>query len=344
MSAESIESFVKKACLICRRYREAFSLGVKRRIVAFPIAWKFAKALAFAAASMVLVMATTEPSGISLPFHSHVVSFVTHRPFIILALFALPAGLSFLFDFAESRSRARILELAPDKDEFSVITEAIERVVATKAARLRDFSDSLPQEPVPASRILEAIAKPEEQIAEIVSQLYYTFHEITRLPSGPSVELKVGLVRIVDKAPILRGAVFLPRDHPPPAEIFDNGSRTMFADVARARASKVIPDIAIHKLQPKLKRRGYFFMNGLADTGSILCVPIFGHSNEGEAPVIYVISFHSNITDIFTRQNLKKYEAIAGYFGRRILMEKTLASILDKTAQKNEALNPSTTG
>lgn len=241
---------------------------------------------------------------------------------LFFALLAAPLPLMVALDVWEYWVAKDSGKQQPDTNEFGAILRGIDNVVALKASSIATYAGKVKSARGKRSEALLQIAHPEEQMAEIVEQLYNVFRNIT----GDD-DIKLTLVPIAEGVPTSY-AVYMPKDAAPPNNMLkEQPKRTSFFFAARD-GMQVIDDIEkyIH-LTPRAQRE-YCASEKEDDKGSLICFPL---KHPYWEKVVYVISAKSTVPGTFTHGNKKKYLRICEYFSKRILMEHSLRTIIDNT-------------
>jgi hypothetical protein len=203
----------------------------------------------------------------------------------------------------------------------SVILSALDYVIGHKSKRFADVFTQLPSVPN-AEQIFHAITNPEAQIKQLNHRLHLTFVEFLG-----DKDLRTVLVSMEDGKPV-KFIDYQPEGHHPGTQLLgEEGRKSFFAAVYRARKSLVIPDI---KKELKKKKDSLFFdPEGLTE-GSIAGIPV-KHSHLGK--ITHVITILSQTPGAFDSTFARKYKRAIQCFVDRICLEHTLELLKSKAVR-----------
>jgi len=299
----------------------------------FSIPWKFIKFILLTIPSIGLVYVTTQIGSNSYPLQGEVTAVIQKYPWTPFLLIFGPAIIGFLFDIFECHCAKKLTRTELDQDEFYVILRAIEQVVGRKRNAITPIVTQTLTGRRSRGEVFTDLAKPREQIGEIISQLYLCIREITR-----DSTLKVGLVATKSGLPLSDGAIFQPLTSSPSQAMFEpaNAQQTLFYQVASQCKTIVINDLEAFYRKTKGGKRIYLYVNDQIDVGSIQCMPVIEPIG---SKVVYAISLLSDTPDLFSEKNQKKIQTITDYFIARIVMEYLIGMLLANTLPDENTTN-----
>lgn len=244
----------------------------------------------------------------------------------LISLFAAPFALNLLFTFYEWFAKyvnEREVNYFPSVQLATTIS-CLNIIVGRKLERFGRVCKSIASQPKSPSEAFETITQPDEQISEIVAQLWGAMTQLTALK-----DLKLVLVE-ADASGKLAYGYHMPVNRKPHDGVLAS-DKSLFHQIAKEQKFFCIDDIASHtaKLEHasarKRKKLEWFQTTpGQSPVGSIIGFPIIHkHLNR----VIYVVTMKSDQPKALTRSCEVLYGEMWQVFADRITLEYSLKEI-----------------
>lgn len=200
-------------------------------------------------------------------------------------------------------------------DEILAIVSAVDSVVDSKNHRFLEATKRSNREKWDAQQTFNEITKPEQQIALLV----YAIQGVFEFVYNQEVQIKVGLMEIVDDRPT-EWFAFAPKDLPPRTGPQDLSTKSSAIMRALESGGLVIVGSIKKELQ-KSSKRDRKCVKGRSDdnNGSLMAIPIYCPNTR---QAIYVLSIKADIANTFLKDEAERYRWIfQAIFFKRIILE-----------------------
>jgi hypothetical protein len=307
----------------CKRY-------ILKPIAFFPIkkpkTWAVTKASLGTLPTIILAylsyrFATNQP-----PEQVQLKEFFDGNHIALISLFAAPFGLNLLFTFYEWFAKylnEREVNYFPSVQLATTIS-CLNIIVGRKLERFGRVCKTILSNAKTQAEAFEVITQPDEQISEIVAQLWGAMTQLTGLK-----ELKLVLVE-ADASGKLSYGYHMPTNKKPHDSVLVS-EKSLFHQIAKEQKFYCIDDIAAHAAKldaasAKKKKKLEWFQPtpGQTPVGSIVGFPIVHkHLNR----VIYVVTLKSDQPKALTKSCEAIYGEMWQVFADRITLEYSLKEI-----------------
>lgn len=293
-----------------------------------PKIWKTLRALLTALPVMVLAYVKFDFGQSEPVHHKAFVNLVASTPYFAVLMIVAASCISVIFDVYEwlgDYLRLKQTDFVPDVQMAKTLA-GLNSIVGTKLDRLGRIALDLESKKLDPTKALEECTRPEEQIKEIVNQIWLVMTSLTG-----SQRLEIVLVS-AERSSVKEFAAYMPQTKKPKNELLE-ARDTFFEHVAATGKFQCIEDIS-KLLQKRAKltntaRRArrmtpFHEIDPDTDNGSICGFPLFdNHLNE----VAYVLTIKHDEPEFVTKAFRRKYGTLLEHFFVRILLEHKLRKI-----------------
>jgi hypothetical protein len=205
-----------------------------------------------------------------------------------------------------------------------IMLHSLGSVVGSKSTRFLEALKQELQNPVhDASLVFETISQPEQQMRELMLNLYLVFESLLKQDGQPRAQLKVNLAVIQDNK-IVDIKYHYPYDHPVRSTIDSlNNPRSAIQTAIREKRLVVIESIR----DAGEKHDGNFFVTDKSrqeEDGSLLCYPV---DLRPLADVAFVVSVCYHQRASFRKRFTQSYKEILEPFALRLKLEYSLLGL-----------------
>ncbi len=248
---------------------------------------------------------------------------------VLGSIVVLPGLITLLTDIAIKRADKISRTLDIGSASVTTVLTAINHFVGEKMKRFGECAKKTEVRTASFTKaqVFAEITQPEEQIKEIVKQLYFVVRRLTNDDS-----LKIVLVELAKGAtPVY--SYYLPGDQHPSLGLLSekNWHQSFFAEVSRGTKARVIADIGKHVRSKRAASKKYFFPSSSDrdDEGSIIGFPII---NPILQRTTHVLTLRSDNPGHLGDEFKTTYRKYVEFFFTRIHLEYSLKIIKDAAA------------
>lgn len=304
---------------------------INKAILLFPIKcpkrWTAIRAILTALPTAILGYARFAYSDGATSTQTKVISLI-QSDLSLISMLSLPIFISILADFYQwggEYVQNRHPRSVPDSRLTKTLV-SVNRVVGSKLERCSKVATGISDEDRSIGEIFDEIARPEEQIRELIEEASALVVSIS-----DRQHLRFVLVAVEDGVPIEPVAYSPKTNRPKKSNVISRDS--FFSYVAKTGAFQVIEDLErYHTKKSKLNRReaekrfpiSYHAENDSVPCGSICGFPIF-HCHLDQ--VVYVLTVMDDEPKAVTGAYKDTYGPILNHFFDRILLEHSIKVI-----------------
>jgi hypothetical protein len=243
--------------------------------------------------------------------------FIEKNLFISIALIFAPIMLTILFEVIEYISERIHFHNNLPNSSYERVVDSINHIVGNKSERFSKFLEKVKGTKPTPEMVFKAITDPNDQINQILFQIYAIFRMLLDVS-----ELTVVLVK-VENEKAMEYVKYMPSDNSPSLDLKTN-KVNFFNYVAKSKSIQVISDINEKYNKPVKNNSMPYAKSYGSKEGSIIGIPIFDYKNQ---TVRYVITVKSNDAKVFTKSSVDKYKKIIQTYSKRIALETVLSDI-----------------
>jgi hypothetical protein len=204
--------------------------------------------------------------------------------------------------------------------DYGLMIRTLNEVTGHRLSRLSAFIRRFAKEAdsIPAADYIDVLAKPEEQIEELVWSIYHAFLD------DSAADLSVTLAEMEGKR-FKRFRFWLPEGHMPTSTENELCGRRCCLSIAADSKGVVIVEDIEKELEKQPNRRIFApGAQGSSKVGSLIAYPVSGQLTND---VPFVVSVRSQTPRYFRKSRKSRYEAILEPFALRLAVEHSLSVI-----------------